>query len=296
MSLIEVLEPWEYRVSGGFKLRGFHSVPSGKPLIHFMHGNGFCGLAYEKMLEPLLPHFDLFISDSQGHGDSDAGEQGYAGWRKSAAYALEAWQAFSGHWRDVPNIASGHSYGGILTSLIMAQKPGLFDRAVLLDPTFAPSLASHTWVLMSQVGLAKHMTLPKQARARSTRWENDEELWQYFHHRGVFKGWDDDCLRSYLTHAMHRDSDGVIHLKCPPEIEASIFSTYPQWLWRSLRKVRDPVTILYGDKTFGFLLKALPKLRKTNPMFDMIEMPGSHCFMQEDPAASSAKILELLKA
>lgn len=294
MSLIEVLEPWEYKVSAGFKLRGFHSEPSGKPVIHFMHGNGFCGLTYEKMLAPLTEHFDLFISDAQGHGDSDAGDNGYIGWKESARSNAQAWQHFSKHWQGVAKIAAGHSYGGIISSMIMAEQPELFDRGLLLDPTFAPELAAHAVVLMSQFGLYQRNSLSKQAAARNTTWENEDKLWSYFHHRGVFKGWDDDCLRDYLTHGMHRDSDGVIHLKCPPEIEAAIFASYPSWLWRSLRKVKAPVDVMYGDKTFSFVLKALPKLVKANPMFSAHEMPGSHCFMQEDPAASTAKMLQLL--
>ena len=293
MSLIEQLEPWDFEVSGGFKLRGFHSTPSGKPLIHFIHGNGFCGLTYEKALAPLLAHFDLFISDAQGHGDSDAGTE-YAGWNRSARYSAEAWTHYSQHWSGVPKIACGHSYGAVMSSVIMAKQPELFDRAFLLDPTFAPELTSHTMVLMSQFGLAKRFPLSKQAAVRSTRWENEAELWDYFYHRGVFKGWDDDCLRSYLNHAMHRDSDGVIHLKCPPHIESAIFASYPKWLWQSLRKVKAPVSVLYGDRTFSFILKALPKLAKANPYFSLVEMPGSHCFMQEDPEATTTKMLELL--
>ena len=88
MSLANTLKPWEYKVSGGFHLRGWHSEPSSRPVIHFIHGNGFCGLTYEAVLEPLHEHFDLFISDAQGHGNSDAGGP-YVGWNKAARYASE---------------------------------------------------------------------------------------------------------------------------------------------------------------------------------------------------------------
>lgn len=286
MSMIKGLQPWEYEVSAGFKLRGWHSEPSGRPLLHFIHGNGFCGLTYEKLLAPLAQHFDLFISDAQGHGDSDSGGK-YAGWNRSARYSSEAWSHYSRYWKAVPKIASGHSYGAVMSSVMMAKQPELFDRAILLDPTFAPRMTSNTIVLMSQFGLTKRMTLPKQAAVRTTRWENEDALWHYFHERGVFKGWDEDCLRSYLTHAMRREADGSIHLKCPPQIESAIFASYPKSLWRSLRAVQVPVTVMYGAQTFPFILKALPILAKQNPHFSLVEMPGGHCFMQEDPEASS---------
>ncbi|MGE8479537.1 MAG: alpha/beta hydrolase, partial [Pseudomonas shirazensis] len=46
------LIPWSHDCSEGFTLRGWRSPASGKPLLHFLHGNGFCSLAYQ----PLLMH------------------------------------------------------------------------------------------------------------------------------------------------------------------------------------------------------------------------------------------------
>lgn len=294
MPLIDQLKSWEHEVSAGFVLRGYHSAPTGKPVIHFIHGNGFCGLTYEKVLAPLLDDYDLFISDAQGHGNSDAGDK-YAGWNRSARYSAEAWDHYSTLWKGVPKIACGHSYGAVMSCVMMAKQPELFTRAVLLDPVLTPELSSHIWVLMSQFGLSKRMALPKQAAVRTSTWLNEEALWDYFHERGVFKGWDEDCLRSYLRHGMTRDEQGRVHLKCPPEIEAAIFASYPKWLWRKLRAIQVPVDIVYGETTFPFIHKALPKLVKENSKISVSSIPGGHCFMQEDPAATTQRIRELLR-
>ena len=53
------LLPWSHPTSAGFTLSGWHTPPSGKPLLHFLHGNGFCGRTYEPMLAGLAEHFDL---------------------------------------------------------------------------------------------------------------------------------------------------------------------------------------------------------------------------------------------
>ncbi len=93
------LIPWQHPTRHGFTLRGWHSRPSGKPLLHFLHGNGFCGRVYEPMLTHLGQHYDLWLSDAQGHGDSDHGER-FVGWNRSADLAVEAFkaqgQAFAG--------------------------------------------------------------------------------------------------------------------------------------------------------------------------------------------------------
>src|SRR5690606_32928846 len=106
-------------------------------LLHVLHGNGFCGRVYEPMLALLAEHFDLWLSDVQGHGDSDPGER-FLGWNRSAELAVEAFEAGRGIFGEVPRYALGHSFGGVLTSLIMARHPQLFRRAVLLDPVIFP--------------------------------------------------------------------------------------------------------------------------------------------------------------
>ena len=48
------LDPWSHDTTAGFTLRGWHSPPSGRPVIHFMHGNGRLGLQCMTNLD-LLP-------------------------------------------------------------------------------------------------------------------------------------------------------------------------------------------------------------------------------------------------
>ena len=85
---------WSHRGSAGFTLRGEYSTPSGKPVLHFLHGNGYCGRTYWPMLQILQTDFDIFISDMQGHGDTDHGGR-FHGWNCTAELALEAWRAQS---------------------------------------------------------------------------------------------------------------------------------------------------------------------------------------------------------
>ena len=80
------LLPWSHESSAGFTLRGWHTPPSGKPLLHFIHGNGFCTRTYEPMLEKLAGHFDHWLCDMQGHGDSDHGGA-FRGWEEEARRA-----------------------------------------------------------------------------------------------------------------------------------------------------------------------------------------------------------------
>ena len=56
-------------------------------------------------------HFDLWLSDVQGHGDSDHGGV-FRGWNRSAALAVEAFDAGRGEYGDVPASRSGTVLAG----------------------------------------------------------------------------------------------------------------------------------------------------------------------------------------
>lgn len=281
-------------MSGGYTARGVCTRPTGKPVLHFVHGNGFCGLSYEVLLSYLQDDVDIFISDAQGHGDSDEGSK-FVGWNTCSRHLEEVWQYYAPLYGDVPRIACGHSYGGIMSTLIMARRPELFDFAMLLDPTYAPPAAARTYAMLGTIGVSKNSTLAKQARVRGTEWESRDALWEYFHQRGVFKGWQDECLESYLNNAIRKESESRYVLKCPPHIEADIFSSYATGLWRSISRIRKPVTMYYGEKTFPFILKSRSKIRKSNPYYEFSEMPGGHCFMQESPERVAANMLMKLR-
>lgn len=136
-----MLLPWAHVTSAGFTLRGWHSLPSGKPVLHFLHGNGFCCRTYEPLLARLARHFDLWLCDLQGHGESDHGGA-FMGWNRNAELALEAFEAGRARFGQAPLFACGHSFGGVLTALMMSARPGLFRRAVLLDPIIFPRSSS----------------------------------------------------------------------------------------------------------------------------------------------------------
>lgn len=120
--------------------------------IHFLHGNGYCGLSYAPLLEHLGAHFDLFLSDIQGHGDSDHGGR-FVGWSRSAEYALEAWHAHQHQFGEVRVFAVGHSFGSVLVALMLARAPDAFDRAVMLDPVLFPPAMIGLMALSDVIGL-----------------------------------------------------------------------------------------------------------------------------------------------
>ncbi|MDR2308482.1 MAG: alpha/beta hydrolase [Paucimonas sp.] len=287
------LIPWSHECAEGFTLRGWRTPASGRPLLHFLHGNGFCSLAYQPLLLRLAEHFDLWLSDVQGHGDSDHGGS-FVGWNRSAALAVEAFEAGRGEYGEVPRLALGHSFGGVLSALILATRPGLFQRAVLLDPVLFSRAMLGVLGAAALVGLHRRHGLARKAATRRSHWPDRQAALASLQGRGIFKGWTDTALHAYVEHAIGDCGEGVV-LKCRPSREVEIFSSFPERMWQQLARIQTPTCILYGERTYPFVPRSVQRLVRLNPQVSARQVAGGHCFMQEDPAAAAEQILACLQ-
>jgi len=288
------LIPWSHPCSEGFTLRGWRSPASGKPLLHFLHGNGFCCLAYEPMLMRLGEHFDLWLCDVQGHGDSDHGGA-FRGWNRTAALAVEAFEAGRGEYGEVPRYAVGHSFGGVLTGLILASAPRLFERAVLLDPVLFSRRMIGMMGAAALVGLHRRHTLARKAASRRSHWPDREAALASLQGRGIFKGWKDAALHAYIEHAIGDCGEGVV-LKCRPSREVEIFSSFPTRMWAHLAAIQAPTLVLHGEHTYPFVPHSAQRLATLNAQVEARQVAGGHCFMQEEPATAAQQVVDFLQA
>ena len=288
------LLPWSHPTSAGFTLSGWHTPPSGKPLLHFLHGNGFCGRTYEPMLADLAEHFDLWLCDAQGHGDSEHGGR-FHGWNRSAELAVEAFEAGRGIFGEVPRFALGHSFGGVLISLILARQPQLFQRAVLLDPVLFSQTMMGVMALSELVGLHRRNVMAKKSASRRRHWPDRANAFALLQGKGIFRGWTDAALQAYVDHALKDSAEGGVELKCRPSREVDIFSSFPRRLWPSLAKIAVPTLLLYGDKTYPFVGQSARRLARLNAAVSIAEVHGGHCFMQEHPEDAAARVLAFLR-
>lgn len=287
------LIPWSHPCSEGFTLRGWRSPASGKPLLHFLHGNGFCCLAYEPMLMRLGEHFDLWLCDVQGHGDSDHGGA-FRGWNRTAALALEAFEAGRGEYGEVRRYAVGHSFGGVLTGLILASAPRLFERAVLLDPVLFSRRMIGMMGAAALVGLHRRHTLARKAASRRSHWPDREAALASLQGRGIFKGWKDAALHAYIEHAIGDCGEGVV-LKCRPSREVEIFSSFPTRMWAHLAAIQAPTLVLHGEHTYPFVPHSAQRLATLNAHVEARQVAGGHCFMQEEPATAAQQVVDFLQ-
>ena len=283
---------WEQQTSAGHRVSGYHSEPASRPVIHFIHGNGYNSLVYWPLLRRLGEHFDLFISDIQGHGESDTNGR-FLGWNETSRLCEEVWREYRHFWADQPQIGMGHSFGAIMTIVMMARDPVLFDRSVLLDPIIFSRKMLAVMRLGSLGGLWQHNGLAAKTRNRRSQWPDRESAYQSLEERGMFKGWQPEALRAYVDFALSETEEGV-ELKCPASLEAEIFAGFPVGLWRNMRRVRTPTHVIHGDSTYDFVRDSVARWVRSNDWITREVAQGGHCFMQQAPGTTAQRVLSAL--
>lgn len=284
---LESASNWHYPQDETSFLRGIRFDKPAKPTLHFLHGNGLCGLTYWPLLQGLTADFALMLHDCVGHGDSDAG-RGFVSWEQSAqhVYDVISFQRDKGEIQG-PLIGMGHSFGGVLTLKIAAKYPELFRCLVLMDP-----------IIMPEVFIQMQGTMPnplaEKTRVRRNHWQNQAEAFAYFRSKSAYKDWHDDSLNSFVTHALYQKDEGGLALKCPPDIEADIFNSTPQGLWDDIRALTVPTIILYGDKSYPFMESACKQAHE-NAFIQIEKRSGTHCFMLEHPDSTCDAIAKYIE-
>jgi pimeloyl-ACP methyl ester carboxylesterase len=284
---VQATTPWQSQAGSGPTLRG-RRVDNGRPLIHFLHGNGFCGGVYWPFLRGLLPDYALFCHDLEGHGASDAPGR-YSG---TGAIIERVPQIIDEQCAAAaPMVGLGHSFGAAVTLAVAARRPDLFRALVLLDPILIPSPA---WLGLKLAKVLGRNPMASAARRRRDRWASRDEALERLRGRGIYHGWREDALASFVDHATCDDGDARV-LCCPRELEASIFEN-PVYPWRLIRGVSCPVLFLYGESSYPFLHAAARRARQLNPRVETRTVPGGHCFMQQDPERAAAEVRGFLSA
>jgi pimeloyl-ACP methyl ester carboxylesterase len=206
-----VPNPESRRVSvGGLSFHYLDFGGAGRPLV-FLHATGFHARLWVPYARRFAPRYRVLCLDQRGHGESDKPPTGYR------------WEAFADDFagfldaldlRDVD--AVGHSMGGTVIAAAAAMGSRRVTRAVLLDPVLIPGspLPEPAWDNLLASG----------ARKRRDVWGSREEMFQALRPKSIFAAWEEEFVRLYVDYGVGDRPDGQVELRCPRDIEATIFS------------------------------------------------------------------------
>jgi pimeloyl-ACP methyl ester carboxylesterase len=217
------------------------------PLVLMHHANGFCAGTLGLVAEALVAEYRVIGVDARGHGDSSKpeGPEAYR-WERFAEDLLAVAERLAAERGDGRiAVGLGHSFGGTAVIGAAARRPELFGRLVLVDPVIPPP---PELVQRFDPGRMERLRgMVEAARRRRSVWASRAEARAHFAARSLFAPWLPRALDLYVEHGLRERSDGQVELKCPAEIEATIFSESGGLDFPELaRRVRAPSIWLWA--------------------------------------------------
>ncbi len=233
-----------YNLTDG-RLSALHfNSAAGDPQIIFAHANGFNGLAYRQIFEPLGVH--AIALDLRGHGQSELpthinGLRNWHVFRDDIA-------AFFDQVIERPVILGGHSFGAVSAILAAPKMKNKLSGFVGLDPVTLPFLSRHwpylpggRWMMKTFIPIAK------KAGRRRHQFDSAEAAFDNYQGRGAFRKMPDEMLRDYLEGGLLPHEDGV-RLACDPAWEQAVFAAQGHNIYKGAKALPKNSKIIYGGK------------------------------------------------
>ncbi len=242
------------------------------------HATGFHAWTCAPIAAVLTRRHRVLALDARGHGDSDKPPSGYR-WEGFMADLI----AFIETLQLGRVFGVGHSLGGSTMTGAAAERPDLFAALALLDPILFPREFR---------GALEDNPMSAAARRRREVWPSTDEVLASYRGRGPFGKWTDGALRLYVDHGFKREA-GQVRLKCPPDVEAQVFSMEPVYdLWDMLERVQSPTLLARGEESEAFSASDAAEALRRLSRGELVTIPATtHTFPMEVPGEVGEMIL-----
>src|SRR5262249_10429667 len=207
------------------------------------HPTGFHGRVWAPVAERLVAAGRrVWAVGFRGQGDSAAPEpsgDAYA-WSGFAADALAVVDHL-GVGGDTGFVACGHSKGAAALLLGEVAQPGTYPRIWAFEPIVFPTGAAAP---------VDDFPLARSARRRRNEWTSVHEIYAAYESKAPLDVMTLESLRAYVEYGVRDRGDGVLELKCRPDVEASVYTMGPvNGAWGGLPAVRSIVTAAWGERS-----------------------------------------------
>ncbi len=252
-----------------------------RPRLVFAHANGFPGLSYRSLLNPLAEMFDLHPLDRLGHHPDYPVNHNWANLvDELLSYLPET---------DAPLLGVGHSLGGTLMAMAADKQPERFCGVIMLDPPLM--LGADAWAMKAakRFGFIDRITPAGKTLGRRTVWPSREVMSTSLGRRGLFRRFTPEALNDYIEAGTRLLDDGSAELTFDPGIEVEIFRHLPDHLSRLPKRLGVPLAIVAGQDSHLMTASRIKRLKRKG--LTVSEVPGTHMFPMEHPDETRAAIV-----
>ena len=278
------ITPRTTRIPAGSIAIAVHDWGGEGPPVLLAHPTGFHGRIWAPVAALLVrAGRRVWSFDFRGHGDSDAPEGDDYSWHGFAddARAVAEHLGLAG---DPSLTAAGHSKGGAALVLGEAAQPGAYARLWLYEPVILP--------VDDVLPPMPDNPMATSARRRRNEWHSVDEAFAAYSSKPPLDAMSPESLRAYVDYAFADRGDGVLSLKCAPDVEAQVYAmSGSHGAYARLADVACPTRVVVGETTTSIDVSIGAQIVDRLPDGTLEVMPGcGHFGPQQDPEATAASI------
>lgn len=273
-----------------------------KPVLHFVHANGFPANVYQPLLDVLEVVFTvetIAFFGTNPHYPIDEH------WQSLSQEVLDNIEKVCQKHSIKTLIAIGHSVGAVATLHAMHQDPTHISQTILLDPPILMGKHSfgHQLIKLADKALAPIIKTPHylmdkysisgKAKRRKDKFANKELARQNLSGKPLFVQFDKTCFELYIEHGFVADNDGI-KLTIPKQQEADIFRTIPSLYWIKSPTIYRPTTLIVGQESHFDQLGSYQAVNK-KWQIPLVYTKGTHMYPLEYPIQTAKLILTTIE-
>ncbi|MFQ3288510.1 MAG: pimeloyl-ACP methyl ester carboxylesterase [Alteromonadaceae bacterium] len=256
-----------------------------KPLINFVHGNGFPAGSYQTFLNYFTEDYEIIAQEKYGHNPNFPIHNNWQ-------YLVDELIVYIKQ-QDQPVICIGHSFGGVISFIAACQQPSLFKGLIMLDPPAMTGVMSWLLKLFKNTAYLDKITPAGKAKKRRSHWPADTDLNKLFRQRPLFKNFDERCLKDYTRSAMEI-SNNRLELTFDAHTETEIFRNTPTHLSSFKNQLKIPAALIYGESSDLYPELFFKRFAKKNKKISLYSIAGGHMFPLEHPKETAILIKQII--
>ncbi|OUS24325.1 alpha/beta hydrolase [Thalassotalea sp. 42_200_T64] len=257
-----------------------------KPVINFVHANGFPAGSYRTFLAEFSPKYTTIAHRQFGHNNH---YPIHNNWQYLVTELVDFIKK-----QDRKVICVGHSFGGVITFIAACQHPELFRGIVMLDPPVLTGRLAWLLNLAKKTPLIDKISPAGKAKNRRRNWPLNTNLVGTFARKRLFQDFDPRCLQDYVDSAVTKRNKRL-ELMFSPEVEADIFRHLPSNLFKFKNKLTVPAALVYGENTDVLPVRYFKRFAALNQIGLTMMPNGGHMFPLEQPEKTAVMIDQLIK-
>lgn len=216
---------------------------SSNPLLNYAHANGFPAGSYKKLFKQLSPSYRIIAKDKFTHNTAYPLNDN---WESAVDELIEYIEQHLT--KGEKAIAVGHSFGAVISYKAVCKRPDLFSQLIMLEPPLITGIARHFYKIAKRTRLINKITPAGITQIRKRKWHIEQDLFDYFSKKALFKSFDPECIKDYINAAIV-DTGSHQELSFEVQNEVDIFRTIPHNLPSYYQTLTVPSTLVSAEYT-----------------------------------------------